>query len=161
MKGGLYCSVPWPIGRAWSCHLSGRIIRFHQHGCAWNWLKKEIPLLNYLWDEVTWCSVHQWHHMTRWPTKFSTLERNWTDLPRKFVSLPGLFTRKCPWSSPPARIRRQAYGWGQPGFASGHPPGGRVAQGWGWELKQGGSERPLYRDTADQQVSHAFAAGSI
>ena len=108
--------------------------------------KKEIPLLNYLWDEVTWCSVHQWHHMTRWPTKFSTLERNWTDLPRKFVSLPGLFTRKCPWSSPPARIRRQAYGWGQPGFASGHPPGGRVAQGWGWELKHGGSERPLYRN---------------
>ena len=32
-------------------------------------------------------------------------------------------------SSPPTRIRWQAYGSGQPGFASGHPPGVRVARG--------------------------------
>ena len=46
-----------------------------------------------------------------------------------FFLSPGPFSRRCAWSSPPTRIRWQAYGSGQPGFASGHPPGVRVARG--------------------------------
>ena len=42
---------------------------------------------------------------------------------------PAPFSRRCPWSGPPTRIRWQAYGSGQPGFASGHPPGVRGARG--------------------------------
>ena len=45
-----------------------------------------------------------------------------------FFFSPGPFSRRCPWSSPPTRIRWQAYGSGQPGFASGHPPGVRVSR---------------------------------
>ena len=33
-------------------------------------------------------------------------------------SFPDLFTRRCPWSSPPTRIRRQACDWAQPRFTS-------------------------------------------
>ena len=55
-------------------------------------------------------------------------ERSFWTVVFLFFFLSDLLTRRCPCSTRPARIRRQA-GWVQPGFASGHPLRGRAAQG--------------------------------
>ena len=83
-----------------------------------------------------------------------------------------LLTRRRPWSNPPGRIRRQACGWVQPGFASGHPPGGRPSDSSGMSPPMlaplaGSSSRVVASDRcaatamiADQRVSQAFAAAA-